>query len=80
MGMVGAKDAAKDFRRFRQMEKSMTTAWSKNKGWAYAKSKSRKYIKKFVRPYIKEVRDLSYINVGYGVIKGFIDKKWLPIF
>ena len=80
MGMVGAKDAAKDFRRFRQMEKSMTTAWSKNKGWAYAKSKSRKYIKKFVRPYIHDTVELKAVDAGYGVIKGFIDKKWLSIF
>ena len=62
------------------MEKSMTTAWAKNKGWAYAKSKSRKYIKKFVRPYIKEAVEQNFMNAGYGVIKGFIDKKWLPIF
>ena len=80
MGMVGAKDAAKDFRRFRQMEKSMTTAWSKNKGWVYAKSKSRKYIKKFVRPYIHDTVELKAVDAGYGVIKGFIDKKWLSIF
>ena len=80
MGMFGAKDAAKEFRRFRQMEKSMTTAWAKNKGWAYAKSKSRKYIKKFLRPYIKNAVKQNFMNVGYVFIKGFAEKKCLSIF